>query len=186
MLNAFRLVPPLFAALLAASPAASADRTDPARLSAITRELASDPYGGRAPGTPGEALTVAYLERAFRDLGLEPAGEAGTFFQPVPMVRTQLGADGRYAVTGPKGETVLAPGRDISVISLLPVDRVTIESAPMVFVGYGVNAPERGWDDFKGVDLKGKVAVFLINDPDFEAAAADPVAGRFGGRAATS
>jgi hypothetical protein len=128
---------------------------------------------------------VAYLERAFRDLGLEPAGEAGTFFQPVPMIRTQLGADGRYAVTGPKGETVLAPGRDISVISLLPVDRVTIESAPMVFVGYGVNAPERGWDDFKGVDLKGKVAVFLINDPDFEAAAADPVAGRFGGRAAT-
>ncbi|MFO0437505.1 MAG: M28 family metallopeptidase [Phenylobacterium sp.] len=185
MLNPLRLVPPLFAALLAASPAASADRTDPARLSAITRELASDAYGGRAPGTPGEALTVAYLERAFRDLGLQPAGEAGPFFQPVPMIRTQLGADGRYAVTGPKGETVLAPGRDISVISLLPVDRVTIESAPMVFVGYGVNAPERGWDDFKGVDLKGRVAVFLINDPDFEAADADPVAGRFGGRAAT-
>jgi len=185
MLNPLRLLPPLLAALLAASPAASADRTDPARLSDITRELASDAYGGRAPGTPGEALTVAYLERAFRDLGLEPGGEAGTFFQSVPMIRTQLGADGRYAVTGPKGETVLAPGRDISLISLLPVDRVTIESAPMVFVGYGVNAPERGWDDFKGVDLEGKVAVFLINDPDFEAAAADPVAGRFGGRAAT-
>ena len=185
MLNPLRLLPPLLAALLAASPAASADRTDPARLSDITRELASDAYGGRAPGTPGEALTVAYLERAFRDLGLEPGGEAGTFFQSVPMIRTQLGADGRYAVTGPKGETVLAPGQDISLISLLPVDRVTIESAPMVFVGYGVNAPERGWDDFKGVDLKGKVAVFLINDPDFEAAAADPVAGRFGGRAAT-
>ena len=55
----------------------------------------------------------------------------------------------------------------------------------MVFVGYGVNAPERGWDDFKGVDLKGKVAVILVNDPDFEAAAGEPVAGKFGGKTMT-
>lgn len=185
MLTRPRLVLSLLAVLLSGSPALAADRTDPARLSAITRELASDAYGGRAPGTPGEALTVAYLERAFRDLGLEPGGEGGGYTQAVPMIRTQLAADGRYAVAAPKGEVVLAPGRDISVISLLSVDRVTIEKAPMVFVGYGVTAPERGWDDFKGVDLKGKVAVFLINDPDFEAAASDPVAGRFGGRAAT-
>ena len=101
------------------------------------------------------------------------------------MIRTQLGADGRFTAAGPKGEAVLASGRDISVISLLPVDRITIEKAPMVFVGYGVTAPERGWDDFKGADLKGKVAVFLINDPDFEAAATEPAAGKFGGRAAT-
>jgi Zn-dependent M28 family amino/carboxypeptidase len=185
MLNPLHLLTPLLAVLLAASPAVSRDRTDPARLSAITRELASDAFGGRAPGTPGEALTVAYLEAAFRDLGLEPAGEAGTFVQAVPMIRTQLAADGRYAVSGPKGETFLAVGRDISVISLLPVDWVTVQTAPMVFVGYGVHAPERGWDDFKGVDLKGKVAVFLINDPDFEATAGDPVANRFGGRSAT-
>lgn len=170
---------------MAAVPALAADRTDPARLSAITRELASDAYAGRAPGGPGEGLTVAYLEKAFRDLGLEPAGEGGSYTQAVPMVRTQLAPDGRYAVSGPKGEAVLASGRDISVISLLPVDRIAIEKAPMVFVGYGVTAPERGWDDFKGVDLKGKVAVFLINDPDFEAVAGDPVAGKFGGRAAT-
>ncbi|MFM8377119.1 MAG: M28 family metallopeptidase, partial [Phenylobacterium sp.] len=174
-----------FALLMASAPAIASERTDPARLSAITRELASDAYGGRAPGTPGEGLTVAYLEKAFRDLGLEPAGEGGRFTQAVPMIRTQLAADGRYSVAGPKGEAVLASGRDISLISLLPVDRVSIEKAPMVFVGYGVTAPERGWDDFKGVDLKGKVAVFLINDPDFEAAAGDPVAGKFGGRAAT-
>ncbi|MFM1959070.1 MAG: hypothetical protein RL588_587 [Pseudomonadota bacterium] len=184
-LSRFRLLLPLLAIFLAGSPALAADRTDPARLSAITRELASDAYGGRAPGSPGEVLTVAYLERAFRDLGLEPAGEGGGYSQAVPMVRTQLAADGRYAVATPKGEVALASGRDISVISLLPVDQVTVEKAPMVFVGYGVTAPERGWDDFKGVDLKGKVAVFLINDPDFEAVASDPVAGRFGGRAAT-
>lgn len=185
MINRLRLLPPLLAALLAAAPALAADRTDPARLSAITRELASDAYAGRAPGGPGEGLTVAYLEKAFRDLGLEPAGEGGSYTQAVPMVRTQLAPDGRYAVSGPKGEAVLASGRDISVISLLPVDRIAIEKAPMAFVGYGVSAPERGWDDFKGLDLKGKVAVFLINDPDFEAVASDPVAGKFGGRAAT-
>ena len=185
MITRLRLLPPLLAALMAAVPALAADRTDPARLSAITRELASDAYAGRAPGGPGEGLTVAYLEKAFRDLGLEPAGEGGSYTQAVPMVRTQLAPDGRYAVSGPKGEAVLASGRDISVISLLPVDRIAIEKVPMVFVGYGVTAPERGWDDFKGVDLKGKVAVFLINDPDFEAVAGDPVAGKFGGRAAT-
>ena len=185
MITRLALLPPLLAALLGAVPALAADRTDPARLSAITRELASDAYGGRAPGGPGEGLTVAYLEKAFRDLGLEPAGEGGSYTQAVPMVRTQLAPDGRYAVSGPKGEAVLASGRDISVISLLPVDRISIEKAPMVFVGYGATAPERGWDDFKGVDLKGKVAVFLINDPDFEAVAGDPAAGKFGGRAAT-
>lgn len=185
MITRLALLPPLLAALLGAVPALAADRTDPARLSAITRELASDAYGGRAPGGPGEGLTVAYLEKAFRDLGLEPAGEGGSYTQAVPMVRTQLAPDGRYAVSGPKGEAVLASGRDISVISLLPVDRISIEKAPMVFVGYGVTAPERGWDDFKGVDLKGKVAVFLINDPDFEAVAGDSAAGKFGGRAAT-
>ena len=64
-------------------------------------------------------------------------------------------------------------------------DRVRIENAPLVFVGYGVNAPERGWDDFGDVDLHGKIAVFLVNDPDFEAAPGEPVAGRFGGRAMT-
>ena len=60
-----------------------------------------------------------------------------------------------------------------------------IANAPMVFVGYGVSAPERGWDDFKGVDLRGKVAVMLVNDPDFEAAAGEPVAGKFGGKTMT-
>ena len=59
------------------------------------------------------------------------------------------------------------------------------ENAPMVFVGYGVQAPERGWDNFKGVDLKGKVAVMLVNDPDFEAAPGEPVAGKFGGKTMT-
>ncbi len=78
----------------------------------------------------------------------------------------------------------LERNKDVSASTLRPVDKVAIEKAPLVFVGYGVTAPERGWDDFKGVDLKGKIAVILINDPDFEAAPDEPVAGKFGGKAA--
>jgi aminopeptidase len=79
----------------------------------------------------------------------------------------------------------LAQGRDVYISTQRDVDRVSVTSAPLVFVGYGVNAPEKGWDDFKGVDLKGKIAVFLVNDPDFAATGQDAVAGRFGGRAMT-
>ena len=75
--------------------------------------------------------------------------------------------------------------RDLYVSTVRETDAVRIDNAPMVFVGYGVTAPERGWDDFGDVDLSGKIAVFLVNDPDFEAAPDDPVAGRFGGRAMT-
>ncbi len=74
---------------------------------------------------------------------------------------------------------------DMAALALRPVDRVQIENAPLVFVGYGVSAPERGWDDYKGVDLRGKVAVYLVNDPDFEAAPGDDAYGKFGGKAAT-
>jgi Zn-dependent M28 family amino/carboxypeptidase len=79
----------------------------------------------------------------------------------------------------------VAEGKDVMVWTQRPIRRTQIDHAPMVFVGYGVTAPERGWDDFKGVDLKGKIAVVLINDPDFEARPTDPVAGKFGGKAAT-
>jgi Zn-dependent M28 family amino/carboxypeptidase len=74
---------------------------------------------------------------------------------------------------------------DVYLSTVRDTERARIANAPMVFVGYGVTAPERGWDDFKGVDLKGKVAVFLVNDPDFEAAAGEPVAGKFGGQTMT-
>ena len=79
----------------------------------------------------------------------------------------------------------LVQHENVEALSLRPVDRVVIEGAPLVFVGYGVQAPERKWDDYKGQDLKGKVAVFLINDPDFEAGPKEPVAGKFGGKAMT-
>ncbi|MGH8179042.1 MAG: M28 family metallopeptidase [Steroidobacter sp.] len=165
--------------------AASAGSIDPKRLSDIVRTLASDGFEGRAPGSAGETKTIAYLTKSFRDLGLEPGGEHGGWTQLVPIVRTQIGAPRALNVSIAGKARLLTQSRDIYVSTIRKVDRVAIENAPMIFVGYGVTAPERQWDDYKGVDLKDKVAVFLVNDPDFSAAANEAVAGKFGGRRMT-
>ncbi|HEX7781515.1 MAG TPA: M28 family peptidase [Sphingobium sp.] len=156
-----------------------------ARLSEITRTLASDAFAGRAPGSPGEAKTIAFLVEQFKALGLEPGGEKGGWTQTVPLLRTQVDQSAPVTMAIGGKDQSFAQGRDIYVSTLRDADRAQVASAPLVFVGYGVTAPERNWDDFKGVDLKGKVAVFLVNDPDFEAASGEPVAGVFGGRAMT-
>jgi len=182
----------LFALLLLAACASapreqssSAVRIDPLRMSNMIRTLASDEYQGRAPGTAGEAKTIAYIAEQFRLAGLEPAGENGGWMQKVPLIRTQLDQNGSAAVAM-KGQTIrLGVPEDLYLSTVRETERARIEGAPMVFVGYGVSAPERPWDDFKGVDLNGKVAIFLVNDPDFEAAPGDPAAGRFGGQAMT-
>jgi Zn-dependent M28 family amino/carboxypeptidase len=167
----------------AATPAARHVST--ARMSEITRVLASDEFQGRAPGTPGEEKTIPYLIEQFKAAGLEPAGENGGWTQTVPMIRTQLTAPVNVSVSQSGQRVPLRFPDDIYLGTVRAVDRASIANAPMVFVGYGVSAPERGWDDFKGVDLTGKVAVFLVNDPDFEAAAGEPVVGKFGGKAMT-
>ncbi len=164
-----------------AAPVRNAGPIAPARLSEAARVLASDAFEGRAPGTAGEAKTVAYLAREFAARGMVPGGENGGWTQRVPLVRTQVQQPGSIMVGG----RAMALGTDVYMSTVRPVDRARIDRAPMVFVGYGVSAPERHWDDFKGVDLTGKVAVFLVNDPDFEAAAGEPVAGTFGGKAMT-
>ena len=175
------------AALLttAATPPVAAPHVDMARMSDITRTLASDEFQGRAPGTPGEDTSIPDLIAQFKAAGLEPAGENGGWTQEVPMIRTQLGAPATVAVTQAGATTALRYPDDIYMSTVRATDAVKIANAPMVFVGYGVSAPERGWDDFKGVDLRGKVAVMLVNDPDFEAAAGEPVAGKFSGKTMT-
>lgn len=170
----------IFALALIAMPAAAQD-ISPQRMSDDVRVLASDAFEGRGPGTPGEAKTVDWLVARFATLGLEPGGPDGQWTQAVPLVRTQVAKQG--VITA--GRTPLVQGTDIYVSTVRPIDRVRIANASMVFVGYGVSAPERGWDDFKGVDLHGKVAIFLVNDPDFGAAAGDDSFGRFGGRRMT-
>ncbi len=166
------------ATLLAASPAIA--QVSPDRLSADVKTLASDSFEGRAPGTPGETKTIAWLIAQFKAMKAQPGGPHGSWTQPVPLVHTRMGSG-----TVRAGDTPLVQGRDVYLSTVRGVDRVAIENAPMVFVGYGVSAPERGWDDFKGLDLKGKVAVFLVNDPDFEAVAGDDAKGKFGDRRMT-
>lgn len=167
----------------AAAPAR--DGVDPQRLSEITKTLAGDEFEGRAPGTPGEAKTIAYLVEQFKAAGLEPAGPGGSYTQVVPLLRTQMPVDADMSVTVAGQRMPLRQQEQMAALSLRPVDRVRISDAPLVFVGYGVSAPERGWDDYKDLDLRGKVAIYLVNDPDFEAVPGDDAYGKFGGQAAT-
>jgi Zn-dependent M28 family amino/carboxypeptidase len=175
------------AALLLAAPAVSVTAQDisAANLTETVRTLASDQFQGRAPGTIGEERTIGYLIGRLQALGLEPAGTNGGWTQPVPLLHTALGTPAKLAFGGKAAAPSLVQGTDIYVSTLQPNDVAKVADAPMVFVGYGVTAPERGWDDFKGVDLKGKVAVFLINDPDFVAAKGEDAFGKFGGRTMT-
>ena len=171
------------AGLGAAPPAQTAISGE--RMSAITRTLASDEFQGRSMGSPGEEKTVAYLIEQFQAAGLEPGGENGGWTQAVPMIRTKLQTPVSLSVRQSGSDRVLRMPDDVYLSTVRDTARASIAAAPMVFVGYGVTAPERQWDDFKGADLKGKVAVFLVNDPDFEAAAGEPVSGLFGGQAMT-
>ena len=154
-------------------------------ITQTVRTMTLDQFEGRAPGTAGEDRTIGYLIGRFEALGLEPGGVDGNWTQPVPLLHTALGKPETLNFFNNGKSTALNAGKDIYVSTLQPRDRAVVDNAEMIFVGYGVTAPERGWDDFKDVDLKGKVAVFLVNDPDFAAASPEAVAGTFGGRAMT-
>lgn len=168
------------AALAAYAPAHAKVAVDADRITRDVKALASDTFEGRAPGTMGEQRTIEYLVRRMRESGLEPGGPDGQWLQAVPLLHTALGP-GSMSL----GATRVDQGRELYVSTLRPDDAARIDKAPLVFVGYGVSAPERKWDDFKGVDLHGKVAVFLINDPDFSAVPGEAVTGKFGGRTMT-
>jgi Zn-dependent M28 family amino/carboxypeptidase len=176
----------LLAALLGtAQPVFAKQEIDPARLTETVKTLSSDAFEGRAPGTAGEERTVRYLVDRFKDLGLQPGGPDGHWTQIVPLLHTRLGTPTALRFDTPKAAIPLEQSRNLYVSTIRPDDVASIARAPLVFVGYGVHAPERGWDDFKGVDLKGKVLVFLVNDPDFAAGPGEPAAGKFGGRTMT-
>jgi len=169
--------------VVAAKTAAAA--IDSQRLSDIVKVLASDEFEGRAPGGPGEAKTIAYLVNQFQSLGLEPGGENGTWTHAVPLIHTQLAEDGKLSVAIGDTNQTWQQSIDVAVTTVRAVDAIDINSAPLVFVGFGASAPERDWDDYGDIDLTGKVAVFLVNDPDFSAEADEPVAGRFGNKRMT-
>lgn len=163
-----------------AAPQAGPDAIDGERLAAHLRELASDAFEGRAPNTPGEARTIAYIAEQFAAAGLAPAGEDGGWLQAVTLERSAIAGPVSATLRVGGAERALANGEDIAVESLHPDGRVDLREAPLVFAGYGIAAPELGWDDYAGLDVRDKVVVVLVNDPDFEAGE-----GAFGGRAMT-
>lgn len=155
------------------------------RLSETVKVLASDEFEGRAPGSPGEEKTVPYLIQRFADLGLQPGGENGTWTQAVPLIHTQLQNPVKLLVNSAEGDFPLEQAVDVEVSTTRPLEKICIENAAVVFVGFGAFAPERQWDDFGDIDLAGKIAIFLVNDPDFAAGPDEAVAGRFGGKRMT-
>jgi Zn-dependent M28 family amino/carboxypeptidase len=141
-----------------------ADTIHAASLLADVKLLASDEFGGRAPGSPGEARTVEFLTRAFQTMGLEPGNPDGTYVQRVPLVGITAAPDMTLTIVTPRGTEPLAPRADFVAWTKRVVEEASID-AELVFVGHGVTAPEYQWDDFKGEDVSGKVLVFLVNDP---------------------
>jgi Zn-dependent M28 family amino/carboxypeptidase len=162
-------------------PASGSAAIDANRLAEHVRVLASDSFLGRGPATAGETKTVEYIAAQFRAAGLEPGGPNGSWYQEVPLLQSKITGTPTLTLTMGGTSRALTQGEQIAVrASMQNTARVRIDNAPLVFLGYGVKAPERNWDDFKGQDLRGKVGVVLINDPDFESGQGD-----FGGKAMT-
>ncbi len=132
-------------------------------LLADIRTLSSDQFEGRAPGTPGEDLTVEWLTNRLRALGLQPGGDGGSYVQQVPLVAFTSQASLTVSVKG-KPHPLVAQ-RDFVAWSAAPLREIALDASEVVFVGYGVIAPEYGWNDFKGMDLRGKTLLMLVNDP---------------------
>jgi Zn-dependent M28 family amino/carboxypeptidase len=158
---------------------------DPAKLSAHVKTLASDAFEGRAPATPAEQKTVAYITEQMKAAGLQPGGDLknGTraWTQDVPLAQFNIEGPIDLSVTAGGKKRALSQGKDVAVrAAATNIDRVQIKDAPLVFLGYGVTAPERKWDDYQGIDMHGKIGIVLVNDPDFEAGS-----GAFGGKAMT-
>ncbi len=128
--------------------------------------VSSDDYEGRAPGTIGERLTTTYLKGELERIGLQPAND-GSYFQRVPMQTTTIAPDTSVMIAVGERPLTYKHGEDIVVGTRLGKPAVGLSDAPLVFVGYGVDAPEQGWNDYAGIDVKGKVVVALVNDPGF-------------------
>ncbi|HVE86198.1 MAG TPA: M28 family peptidase, partial [Myxococcales bacterium] len=173
----------LLASLSSAAPAAkgaplspaekaAAAKVSAAALEAHTRFLSHDLLEGRLPGTRGDELAVQYVAAQFRAYGLEPGGEDGTYFQKVPMVGIEVKPPPSVTFAGPAGSKPLAfaVGKDMVISSGNQTGEAKVDAAEVVFVGYGIVAPEYQWDDFKDVDVKGKVLLVMNNDPSTDPA----------------
>lgn len=164
---------------------AALQQIDSMELLMHTRALASDAFEGRGPGTVGEDSTVNYLTRQFKQLGLQPGNPDGSYVQKVPMFGFTAQPTASFKAGG-KTINLNFPS-DYVAVSRRFIPNIDINNSEMVFVGYGIVAPEYGWDDYKGLDVKGKTIVMLINDPPVPAPgnATELDSTMFGGKAMT-
>ncbi len=152
------------------APLASLPKIEAQPILEHIQVLASDEYEGRAPGTKGEDLTVKYIEAQFKPLGLKPGNPDGTYSQKVPLVGITAKEARPLTVTKGGQKQTFKWADNVVAWSKHVADGASIDQSDIVFAGYGVDAPEFKWNDFKDVDVKGKTIIVLVNDP----AVADP------------
>ncbi len=142
------------------------DQIDTADLARHIQTLASDEFEGRRPSSPGEERTVAYLQEQFENIGLEP-GNGSSYFQDVPLVSITVKGRPSLTIAGRGTSSQHAYAGDYVGWTKRVVDQVSLRNSDMVFVGYGIVAPEYDWNDYDGVDVRGKTVVILVNDPGY-------------------
>jgi Zn-dependent M28 family amino/carboxypeptidase len=175
----------MLAALALTTSIAAHAQTAPAiavnTLKTVTKALSDDSYEGRAPTTPAEAKTVDYIIAQMKAAGLKP-GNKGQWTQDVPMVEITAANVMPMTFAGGRTPVSMAYRTDMVAGTYRVTPRVAVKDSPVIFVGYGINAPEKGWNDYAGLDVKGKTVVILVNDPDWQTMTQD---GPFEGRAMT-
>ncbi len=150
-------------------------------LKQVTKTLSSDAFEGRKPMTPGETKATDYIVERFKAAGLKP-GNNGSWFQDVPLVELTAHGVTPMTISGGKTPVALQYRSDMVLATYRVTPTTAIKDSPVVFVGYGITAPERGWDDYAGVDVHGKTVVILVNDPDWQSPGRN---GLFEGKAMT-
>ena len=180
-----RLLPPsLLIAFITSGAAVAAPSASPSidTMKEVVKEISSDAYEGRAPGTAGEENTLSYLVQRFEALGLKP-GNKGSWFQDVPLVEIAATNVSPLRFTGGKAAVSAAYGSQMVIATYRTAQpHVEIKDSPVIFVGYGINAPEKKWNDYAGVNVRGKTVIILVNDPDYQT---PTLTGPFNGRAMT-
>jgi len=152
-----------------------------ATMKDVTRTLASDAFEGRAPGSAGEEKTIAFLTERFKAAGLQP-GNGDSWVQEVPLVEITGKDFAPLAISGKGAPLSFQYGKDWVGATYREEAATKLDNSELVFVGYGINAPEKGWNDYAGLDVRGKTVVILVNDPDWQTQGLE---GPFGGKAMT-
>ena len=154
-------------------PATAAPAISIEAMKEDVRVLSSDEFEGRSPGTPGEEKTLAYLAKRFAEAGLQP-GNNGSWFQDVPLVEITADTIAPLRISGPAAEITFAPRTEWVGVTYREEAQVALEDSELVFVGYGIVAPEKGWNDYAGIDMRGKLSLIHISEPRDYAASRMP------------